>query len=145
MKKTLILSALFALITVSTFAFVPNDKVLRSFNTTFLNVDEVKWFDHSDTYEVSFVQKGIRANVKYDLDGNFLSSTRYYKAEDLPTSILCKINKKYADKTIFGVTELTNNDEVNYYVKLEDAKTWITLKVTANGQMELHEKYKKAL
>ena len=145
MKKTIILSAFFALIAATSFAFVPNDKVLRSFNTTFMNVDEVKWFDHADTYEVSFVQKGIRANVKYDLDGNFLSSTRYYKADDLPTSMLCKLNKKYAGKTIFGVTELTNNDEVNYYVKLEDEKNWLTIKISGNGHMELYEKYKKAL
>lgn len=151
MKRTFILSALLVAISASSFAFtghnklMPNDRLLKSFHSTFVNAEEVKWFDHADYYEVSFYQNNIRANVIYDLAGNFLSSTRYYKAQDLPTSILCKLNKKYADKKIFGVTELTNNDEVNYYVKLEDAKNWMTVKVTGNGQMEVYEKYKKAL
>jgi len=151
MKRTFILSALLVVISASSFAFtgvndvMPSDKVLKSFNSTFVNAEEVKWFDHADYYEVSFYQNDIRSNVIYDLAGNFMSSTRYYKAQDLPTSILCKLNKKYADKKIFGVTELTNNDEVNYYVKLEDAKNWLTIKVSGNGQMDVHEKFKKAL
>lgn len=151
MKKTFILSALLVIISASSFAFtgindfMPNEKVLKSFNSTFSNAAEVKWFDHPNYYEVSFYHKEIRANVIYDLGGNFLSSTRYYKAQDLPTSILCKLMKKYSDKKIYGVTELTNNDEVNYYVKIEDAKHWLTIKVSGNGQMEVHEKFRKAL
>ena len=145
MKRTVILSAFLLILSASSFAIMPNDKVLRSFNSTFVNAHQVKWFDHADSYEVSFVQKDIRSNVKYDHDGNFISSTRYYKAQDLPTSILCKLNKKYAGKNIYGVTEITNNEEVNYYVKLEDAKVWMTIKVSANGIMETFEKYKKSL
>lgn len=125
-------------------AKMPNEKVLKSFESTFEKPQEVKWYDHPDYYEVSFLQEGTKANVKYDLEGNFLSSTRYYREHQLPTNILCKLKKKYGDKSIFGVTENTTIDEVNYYIKLEDEKNWITVKVSGNGQMELYEKYKKA-
>ncbi|MEJ7766454.1 MAG: hypothetical protein WKF89_01495 [Chitinophagaceae bacterium] len=143
MKKALISFACLLLIVVTSRASLPNDKVLKSFMSTFNSPLEVKWFEHPNYYEVSFVQSEVRANVKYDLQGNFLGSTRYYKEQQLPTNILCKLKKKYADKIIFGVTELTSSEEVNYYVKIEDSKNWFTIKVNGNGQMEIFEKYKK--
>lgn len=144
MKKTALLFSCFLVLAATTFANMPNEKVLKSFETIFTNPKEVKWFDHTDFYEVSFIQNEVRATVKFDLDGNFISSTRYYKEQQLPTSILCKLKKRYADKHIFGVTELTTNESVNYYIKLEDEKNWLTIKINGNGQMELTEKYKKA-
>jgi hypothetical protein len=144
MKRVFTSCVCLFLLAATSFAYLPNEKVLKSFESTFSSPKEVKWYEHADYYEVSFVQSEIRATVKYDLDGNFMSSTRYYKEQQLPTNILCKLKKKYADKTIFGVTELTSNDEVNYYIKLEDSKNWITIKVNGNGQMEVFEKYKKA-
>ncbi len=125
------------------FAIMPNEKVLQSFKTIFNNASEVKWYDHPNYYEVSFVQAYTRASVRFDTDGNFLSSTRYYKEEQLPANILCKLKSKYIGKNIVGVTELTNSDEINYYIKLEDSKNWITVKVNGNGQMEVTEKYRK--
>jgi hypothetical protein len=123
---------------------MPNEKVLKSFESIFVNASEVKWYDHAKYYEVTFVQEDTRASVKFGNDGNFLSSTRYYKEQHLPTNILWKLKQNYAGKTIFGVTELTNSEEVAYFIKLEDSKHWITLKVNGNGQMEVFEKYKKA-
>lgn len=86
---------------------------------------------------------GIRTFVKYDDDGNFISSRRYYSAETLPVDIQCKLKKKFADKTIFGVTEYTVGDEINYFVKLEDAKSWTTVKIDGARNMEIAEKYGK--
>ena len=143
MKKTLItLSAL--LMMAATFAAAPNEKVLKIFNATFTSPQDVSWYDHEDYYDVSFLQSGIRSSVKYDKEGNFLSSIRYYGEQNLPINIVCQLKKKYANKKIFGVTEMTNSEEVNYYVKLEDDKTWVTIKVSGNGQMTAIEKYRKA-
>lgn len=132
------------LLAATCFAETPNDKVLKSFHTTFLSAKQVKWYEHKDYYEVSFAQASVRANVKYDLEGNFLSSTRYYKEHQLPANILYQVKKKYADKTIFGVTEIASPEEIYYYIKLEDSKRWLTIKVSGSGQMEVFEKYRKA-
>ncbi len=132
------------LLTVTCFAKTPNDKVLKSFHTTFTSPKQVKWYEHKNYYEVSFAQASVRANVRYDLEGNFLNSTRFYKEQQLPANILCQLKRKYADKTIFGVTEIASPEEIYYYVKLEDSKRWLTIKVNSNGQMEVLEKYRKA-
>jgi hypothetical protein len=144
MKKTLMSFASLLLLAATCFADTPNDKVLKSFHSTFTSPKQVKWYEHKDYYEVSFAQASVRANVKYDLEGNFLSSIRYYKETQLPANILYQVKKRYADKTIFGVTEIANAEEIYYFVKLEDSKRWMTIKVSSNGQMELYEKYRKA-
>ena len=143
MKKTIItLSAL--LMMLASFAAAPNEKVLKIFNATFISPQEVSWYDHNNYYDVSFLQAGIRSSVKYDKEGNFISSIRYYGEQNLPINIVCQLKKKYASKKIFGVTEMTNAEEVNYYINLEDDKTWVTVKVTGNGQMIFVEKFRKS-
>jgi hypothetical protein len=122
-----------------------NEKLVLSFNKTFPQAENVVWQEFSDRYMVHFEEENIRAIVNYDKDGNFLNSTRYYKAENLPLHILYKIIKKYPGKKIFGVTEITNEDSIDYFIKMEDDTNWITVKSDVTGSFQLVEKYKKQL
>ncbi len=144
MKKVL-LFACASLIAASSFANKPitSEKALKAFKATFSDAENVVWTDAANSYTVKFTQQGINTFVKYDEEGNFLSSRRYYNAEQLPIDIQCKLRKKFADKTIFGVTESIVGDEINYYIKLEDAKTWTTVKVDNARNMEITEKFGK--
>jgi len=144
MKKVLSF-AIVLLITGSSFAnpTTVSEKALKAFKATFSDAKDVEWTGAADIYTVKFTQQGINTFVKYDEDGNFISSRRYYFAEQLPVDIQCKLKKKFADKTIFGVTEYIVGDEINYYVKLEDAKRWTTVKIDASRNMEITEKYEK--
>lgn len=144
MKKLVIsLSCLFVLVT-SCLADLPNEKVLKNFRTTFSRAQKVKWMEHDNYFDVSFVQSGIQSNVRYEKDGSFMNCTRYYTEQQLPVNILCKLRDKYADKKVFGVTEVTTQDDISYYVKMYDSKNWLSVKVTNDGQMEVVEKYRKA-
>src|SRR3954469_1172062 len=141
MKKFIIATCSLLFISLAAFADSPNEKVLKAFNATFTSPQEVTWYDHDDFFDVTFVQNGVRSNVKYDKEGNFVSSIRYYSEQNLPVNILCQLRKKFGDKKVFGVTEMTSLEEVNYYIKLEDDKSWITVKVSGNGHVESVEKY----
>lgn len=145
MKKLLAILAS-TLLVVSAYAFDPNvnDKVLKSFNETFSAAEDVKWEEFEKYYTVSFNQSGIQSKVNYDHSGNMLSSLRYYAPQLLPLNIYNRIKKNYSKKEMFGVTEVTFSNEVVYYVKLQDAKSWITLKIDGVGNAEIVEKYKKA-
>lgn len=144
MKKLVIsLSCLFVLAT-SCLADLPNEKVLKNFHTTFSKAQKVKWMEHKNYFDVSFVQSGILSNVRYEKDGTFLNCTRYYTEQQLPVNILCKLKDKYSDKKVFGVTEVTTQDNISYFVKMYDNKNWLGVKVSDDGQMEVVEKYKKA-
>lgn len=144
MKNLIAGFACLFLLTASCLAELPNDKVLKTFQTTFASAKQVKWMEYGPYFEVSFVQANIQASVRYDKEGNFLSCTRYYDEQQLPVNIACKLKSKYADKTVFGITELTNAEDITYYVKMFDNKNWYCIKVDGNGRTEMVEKYRKA-
>jgi hypothetical protein len=144
MKKIFLAVSCFLMLVIPAFSNTPNEKVLKIFQATFLTPEQVKWSEYENYYDVSFIQSGIRSRVKYDKEGNFLSSMRYYGEEHLPINVVSELKKKYADKKVFGVTEITNEDEVTYYVKLEDAKRWYTVKISGNGHILSTEKFWKA-
>ncbi|NML19777.1 hypothetical protein HHL16_02780 [Pseudoflavitalea sp. G-6-1-2] len=131
------------LLAAGAYAADPNEKVLKSFKETFANAEEVKWAEYDNYYTVSFVSGKVRAKVNYDKDGNMMGSTRYYEPNLLPIGILNAVKKAYPTKTLFGVTEITAEGVVNYYVKMEDAKHWTTIKVDDSGNTSVYEKYKK--
>lgn len=147
MKKVLMFTCVLLIAGASAFANTPDptvsEKALKAFESTFTDAENVVWSDAVNLYTVKFTQKGINTFVKYDEDGNFISSRRYYFGEQLPIDIQCKLKKKFADKKVFGVTEYIVGEDTNYYVKLEDAKSWTTVRIDNARNMEITEKYKK--
>ena len=145
MKKSLIISISMMVFSLAMYANVEvNEKVLKSFKETFPKAEQVNWQEYSDNYVVNFMELGIRERITYDKDGNFVSATRYYLEENLPTNILFKVKKKYPGQKVFGVTEVETDTSVDYYIKLEDSSNWTTVKSDVSGVMEVVEKYKKA-
>ena len=124
MKKLIILTCSTLLLMASTYARTPevNEKVLNT---------------------VHFTQTTVRYRVNYDLQGNIVSSIRYYDPSMLPTNILSLLKKKHSQKTLFGVTEVTAGSEVAYFVKMFDDKNWYTVKADGSGANEIVEKFKK--
>jgi hypothetical protein len=149
MKKLLSFAVCLVLLTAPSFANVDptvdnvNEKVLRAFQETFRDANDVKWQEYDTYYTVTFKQHAIQSEVRYDTEGNFLSSLRYYKEDMLPLSVLHQLKKKYSNKSIFGVTELIVGTDVAYFVKLEDEKTWMTVKADQQGNLSVYEKLKK--
>jgi hypothetical protein len=144
MKKIIISFSCIFVLGMASFANLPNEKVLEAFHATFSTPKEVRWHDYSGYYDVSFFESGVQTSARYDKKGNFISCIRYYKDQHLPTNLMVKLRKRYADKTIFGVTEITVSETTYYYIKLENDKNWITVKANSDDLLEVVEKYKKA-
>lgn len=145
MKKLSILIVLFVALGAS--ANTPpevNEKVLRAFKETFVKATDVIWHETENSYEANFKQAEISTRAIYDADGNLLRTTRYYTEENLPIHILTKLKKRYSDKSVFGVTEISENEDVSYYISLQDEKNWYIVKSDSWGSIELTKKYKKA-
>lgn len=128
---------------VGAYAFEVNEKVLRSFKETFSAAEEVKWEEYKTYYTVSFVHSGIRSKVNYDKDGKMLGSIRYYAPQMLPLNVYNRLKMEYSRKELYGVTEVTFGTDVTYFVKMQDAKNWITVRIDALGNSSIHEKYRK--
>jgi hypothetical protein len=144
MKKLFAVLAATCLV-VASYAYDPtvNEKVLKSFKETFSGAEDVKWEEFKAYYTVSFIQSGIQSKVNYDKDGNMLGSIRYYQPQMLPLNIYNRLKKQYSKKELFGVTEVTFGSDVSYYVKMQDEKNWITVKVDGVGNSEIFEKFRK--
>ena len=122
-----------------------NEKVISLFKKAFPSAEKVIWQEFSDKYMVRFEQSNIQMSIDYDKEGNYLQSKRYYQEDNLPVNILFRIRKKYAEYKVFGVTEISTENNTEYYIKLEDSANWLTVKTDVSGIMEVVEKYKKSL
>jgi hypothetical protein len=84
----------------------------------------------------------------YLKDGKVTEYTRYYLESNLPFLIHSRVKKAYPEKKIFGIVEVSTMTEtgasnVEYFIKLEDEKTWLTVKSDIDGNLTVTEKYRK--
>jgi hypothetical protein len=121
-----------------------NEKVLKAFNETFAKATDVVWHEYESYYQANFKQDEIQVRAQYDESGALLKTIRYYGEKQLLPNIVSKLKKKYADREIFGVTETTSPDEVNFLITLKDTKNWYVVKSDVYGNLEQTEKFKRA-
>ncbi len=145
--KKLIFALTMLLGSATIFAVTPpevNEKVLKAFQETFKNPKDVNWHEYENYYEVDFKQDEIKTQVRYDSEGNITGTTRYYFENQLPPHILSNIKKKYPQRSVYGVTEIYTENDLQYYITMEDEKNWYTVKSNPLGNLEQTEKFKKA-
>lgn len=145
MKQVFYLAVM--LISLSVSAATPpdvNQKVLKAFNTTFINAEDVTWKEMENSVQANFKLSQIQVRASYDHDGNLLETVRYYGEQNLPPNILDKLKKRYTGKTVFGITEISSDNEVSYHISLKDEKFWYTVKSDPYGSLQQTDKFKRA-
>jgi hypothetical protein len=151
MKKVLLMFAAL-LVGVVSFAADPggiDEKLIRSFNSSFPKAEQVNWYELPKMYVVNFVENGIRGRIEYRKDGKTTQFTRYYTAEQLPFVVQTSIGKAHPNKTIYGVIEVSTVTEpghqtkIDYYVKMQDDRYWTTVKADIDGNLRIAERYRK--
>ena len=143
MKKILVL-----LLIVATIPAMATDsisaKVTKSFNETFPEAVDVKWYTTPEGSEVYYDQSGMKCHIWYDAKGRVLKTRRDYSEKELCPFIKAKVNRKYAGKKIYGVTEINDDNELSYLIILEDEKTWTKVTADTTGQLTLVNKANKS-
>ena len=144
MKKIILNLAFIFAVTVA-FANPPvTEQVLKQFSTTFPAVNNAKWFESENHYDVYFEKDEVKHHIRYTRSGKIESTRNYYPGSKLCTFLRAKVAEKFPTKSIFGVTEITNSNEMYYVVVLEDDKSWTNVHVDAIGQMNVLEKLNKS-
>src|SRR5947209_7928434 len=96
MKKAIYVLLLIILASGFCYAKPPvNDKVLKAFARIFPKVANPTWYEYDSYYEVYFDNGDVKCRVKYDLDGDILSTRRDYLETNLCPFLKAKINEKY--------------------------------------------------
>lgn len=151
--KKLILLCMTAFCSIGIFAapFNPTSvdesaKILKIFKHNFPEVTNHSIYHLGNLYVVHFSdeEKESSSRIYYNSDGNVVQTILYYTSEGLSPFIRSKIAKKYKDKPVFGVTEVTTANQHYYRVILQDAESMFIVHVNDNGLMHLQKKYKRA-
>lgn len=142
MKRIIFASVLLLSFAFSTRAAI-TEKVLKAFNETFQNAKEVQWHEYETAYQVNFLHNEIATSVVYDKEGNILEARRHSKEDILPLIIREKIKKRFADKQVWGVTEVTMRDRTTYRIVLHDDKKWVVVDSDSYGVLFVREKFDK--
>ena len=126
-----------------------DDNLIKTFNTSFPKAERVNWYELPKAWVVNFVTDGIRSRIVYLKEGGLTEFTRYYFESNLPFMIRSRVKNAYPNKNIFGVVEVSviaenGTSRIEYFVKLEDAKSWMTVKSDNEGLLTITEKYRKA-
>ncbi len=144
MKKIFLVMMFFTFLLAGAAAKNISEKVLANFKNTFPIATEVSWSENQDGYAVYFCMENTKCRIFYDTEGNVTSAFRYFKAESLPPMIAWKIMKRFTNKSIYGVTEISSNDSIRYDIILEDAKKWYHIEADTAGNCMVKSKFNKA-
>ena len=120
-----------------------NERLVQTFREIYPNAVGVNWKEYPESYVVYFSDGGIKSTIIFNKDGSFIRSTRYYLEENLPYYLVVAIKEKYPTKKIYSVTEISSPSNIDYFIKLEDAKTWMTIKLDSEGNIKVLEKFNK--
>ena len=145
MKQVIILTALFfSLTAMAAKSNAPVDeKVLITFNQVFKDAKNVQWYTNGNYTEAYFESNKIKTKARLDNSGALLQTIRYYTEEHLPANIAFRVKKKFDKQSIWGVTEISNEEGINYEVVLRDEKNWYRVKCNASGNIDAISKNKR--
>lgn len=127
---------------VSAAVAAPGSKLVKLFNQTFPNAEDVKWRDDKAGYFASFTQNGNYNKVFYNKEGDFVYAIKYYSGDELPTNIKVTLNESFGETKVLGVTEVTTDDNVFYNVKLTKNDRLYCLNVLPDGEVATQEQFK---
>lgn len=147
--KKIILASVVAIVSITTVFAYPKslvtEKVLKVFHESFPEVRQPSWYTFDNYYEVYFTNPdNSSCRIDYSPDGIVLSTTRYYNEQNLSPAIRAKVCEKYPGKKIFGITEVSNSENVTYHIVLEDDKYWYNITSDATGIIKLDKKLERA-
>ena len=96
MKKLLFVAALltgFAAMATPSPAEI-SDKILKSFNETFIDATDVTWHEYEKYAQANFKQDDVQVKAQFSDDGTLLKTYRYYSEKQLLPNIVSKLKKK---------------------------------------------------
>ncbi|MCF3107460.1 hypothetical protein LL912_01580 [Niabella sp. CC-SYL272] len=123
---------------------VVNEKVLKTFDMLFGKAENVTWSTTAANNEASFDLNDIKVRAVIDHNGQLIRTIRYYRENHLPAAIRYSLKKKFENKEIRSVSELSANDEVTYHVTLMDEKYLVNAVVNSTGQVIESKRYIRA-
>jgi hypothetical protein len=136
MKPILILLIILSSFNQRSFACGENDipcAAMESFNRAFAGADEATWTNGNGFAKVVFTIKGQYITAFYTNEGELIALTRNLLSNQLPLLLQSSLKNNYSCYWITDLFEWSSDDEICYYVTLENAEGKIILKSSNNN------------
>ncbi|WP_343667125.1 hypothetical protein [Chitinophaga sp.] len=150
-KKLLLLVAIAVFTSIYSFAGTGTKELEASstlksaLNKEFNGASGIKWYsDDNKTFMAKFMLNERNVTAYFDGEGHLLATRRYIDATNLPLSVSSKLAQRYPNEAIRWVVEFQSEGNTAYYVTLEGSNTWKVIKASANGDLSVHQRLKKA-
>ena len=117
-------------------------KILSAFQKEFSFAKNVKWQEEGNLARVKFLLNDQGITAWYNSDGELITTARNILYNQLPISIMRSLDKEYADADIFGITEISRNDETWYQIQAEKKGKKFLLKASLSGNIIVLKKIK---
>ena len=146
MKKTFV--TLLVLLTISITSALAagktgvDPKILSAFQKEFSFAKNVKWEEEGNLTRVNFSLNDQGIVAWYNSNGELITTARNILYHQLPISVMRSLDKEYAGAGIFGIVEISRNEETWYQVQAEKKGKKYLLKANPSGNITLLKKIK---
>ena len=113
-----------------------NAKAVKSFSKSYQKQNNANWFILNDGFVAIFTEDGVKTKAYYDAKGRSAGEVRTYQEDKLPKDIRHMVKSTYYDFHIFLVNEVTVGNAKVYLIKIEDSKSFKTLRVQDDEMTE---------
>jgi len=120
-----------------------NKKVLKHFNKSFRNAENIKWERLDDNFLATFVVKNVTTKSLFDERGNLVCRINYISEKQLPADIKNIVTNAYRKYTITSVAGILQDNRHIWIVKLANETNYVAARVE-DGEIEEIENFLKA-
>ena len=120
-----------------------NEKAVKHFSKNYDKQSNASWYAVDDGFVAIFTEDGIKTKAYYDPKGRPVGEVRTYQEDKLPKEIRHMVKSTYYDFNIFLVNEVSVGNAKVYLVKIEDSKSFKTIRIQ-DGEMTETEAFIKS-
>lgn len=114
---------------------VSHPDMIANFRKTFPTADNVSWTKIDNAYQACFGMGVKKGRAVFGESGRMNYAICECPTTELPAAANKSVNTHYPGYTVFNAREVIANGHTTYFVVLEDAKEFVSIK-TADGQVE---------
>ena len=145
MKKIIVTIAVVVLGLSSSFATensTIDPKIITAFEKEFSFAKNVKWESKEDLTQVSFLLNEQAVTAWYNSEAVLVTIARNILYAQLPISVINALEKNYPDAALFGIIEITHNNEVHYQLTAQRKNKTLLLKISPAGSITVKKRIK---
>jgi hypothetical protein len=110
-----------------------NSSAARHLLKYFSPKTEVSWYQEKNGYVAVYDEGSKSDRVYYKLNGNFEGCTKYYQADALDGDMKSTLLNKFPGCKIMIVTEITNLEKQELFIKIKDGSYIRTVHFSGEG------------